>query len=256
MSQLTFNNTQNARIEGQLADSSMDKDVITKTNSTRQLEAVSIDNATNDDVYSVTINGTVFDITSDGTATVTEIRDALKVDIDAGSEPVLTTASGADVLLIESTLSTAGFTISVTADVPSDISVSQQVPQAQELAFGRVVINDALRGDDFIRLPRLTGEVTGGGLIGVSLSDTAREENANGYADKAMVRVLRNGRCIMRCEDAVVLGGAVFVRFVAGVGEELGRVRSDADGADAVALPGATYRESAAAGALVVVELR
>lgn len=42
-------------------------------------------------VYAITINGTVFDITSDSSATAPEIMAALKVDIDAGSEPVIVT---------------------------------------------------------------------------------------------------------------------------------------------------------------------
>ncbi len=76
-------------LEGQPADSNR-IDVISKTNATRQLEEITIDNATNDDLYTVIINGPSFTFTSDGTATVTEIRDGLKADIDAGSEPVIT----------------------------------------------------------------------------------------------------------------------------------------------------------------------
>ena len=64
------------------------------------------------------------------------------------------------------------------------------------------------------------------------------------------------GFVYMRVEDTVVAGGDVFVRFTAGGGEELGRVRSDADTADAVAVPGCEFADAGGAGTLVRVRVR
>ncbi len=240
-------------LEGQPADSNR-IDVISKTNATRQLEEITIDNATNDDLYTVVINGTSFTFTSDGSATVTEIRDGLKADIDGGSEPVITESVSTDILLIESSSASLSFTITVDADVPSDISLVQLVSQGQEIPFGRILVYDARLGDDFARLPRLATDLTGNLALGVALRDSSKAPNANGYADESIIPIMRSGRAYMIAEDAVLAGGAVFVRHVAGAGESLGRVRSDADGSDATALPGARYFSGASAGALVIVE--
>lgn len=56
---------------------------------TRILELVPI--VQNDHDYTITINGTEFEITSDATATQKEIVDAMTVEIEAGSEPVTAT---------------------------------------------------------------------------------------------------------------------------------------------------------------------
>ena len=123
------------------------------------------------------------------------------------------------------------------------------------ITFGRFV-HRSLAGaaDDrppVVDVPRLTGEVTGGTLIGVAMSDVTLEETVTGWAVDETVRIMRSGRVWMLAEDAVTYGAPVFVRFNAG-GE--GRVRSDVDGANAVALPGASFRSIAGAGELVIVE--
>ena len=64
------------------------------------------------------------------------------------------------------------------------------------------------------------------------------------------VDVLQAGQVAVEVEDAVTAGGLVYVRTTAGVGEELGAVRSDADGGDAVATPW-VFTHSGAAGSIV-----
>jgi len=76
-----------------------------------------------------------------------------------------------------------------------------------------------------------------------------------GYALETAMSVMRKGRIYVQVEDAVVDGGAVYVRHVAGAGETIGRVRSDADGTDADILPGAAFRKTAAAAGISIVEL-
>jgi len=103
-----------------------------------------------------------------------------------------------------------------------------------------------------VDLPALTGDVTGATGIGFATNDVTIEA-PGGWAVDSVVRILRSGRIWMLAEDAVTLGAAVFVRFQGG-GE--GRVRSDADVGNAVALPGATFRSAAGAGELAIVEYR
>ncbi len=119
---------------------------------------------------------------------------------------------------------------------------SRLVELAAGLKAGRVVVKGT--GDQQVLLPTTTGEVTGG-TARITLYDAMHEpfspSTDTEYGDKQAVPALRRGQVWMLAEDAVAPGGDVFVRFVATGGEELGRVRSDADGGDAVALPGAAF---------------
>lgn len=123
-----------------------------------------------------------------------------------------------------------------------------------DIPYGRVVVMDTADGS--ARLPALTGEITGGTALGITIADSSKAPNAGGYADNDQLPILRKGQIYMIAEDAVAAGGDVFVRFSASGGESLGRVRSDADTSDAVALPGARYLSSTSgADELVIVEL-
>ena len=128
---------------------------------------------------------------------------------------------------------------------------------AAGVPFGRVVVNVASDANDptFFELPDATGEVTGGRVIGVAIRDESKAFNAAGYAQHEVMSVLTRGRVWVRAENTMGKGGAVFVRFSAGVGESLGTVRSDADTSDAVALPGAKVIVGGGAGDLVLIEL-
>lgn len=117
-------------------------------------------------------------------------------------------------------------------------------------------------GEDppLVDLPDATGDVTGGLAFGFSLLDPMQESTTGSdfeYAQYEQVPVLREGTFWARSEDAVTTAGSpVFVRFTAGVGEELGALRTDADGGDAVALPGAQFMGVCSAGGLVKVEYK
>ncbi len=125
------------------------------------------------------------------------------------------------------------------------------------ITFGRFVFRSAAGAADdrppVVDVPDVTTDVTGPLGIGFAMSDVTIEQAATpvGWPADSIVRILRSGRIWMLAEDAVTYGAPVFVRFDAG-GE--GRVRSDADTANAVALPGASFRSIAGAGELVIVE--
>jgi uncharacterized phage protein gp47/JayE len=73
---------------------------ITITRSLALEVEISVANVLDTQLYTITINGTPFTFTSDGTATAAEIIAGLKADIDGGSEPVITSLIGTEVLKI------------------------------------------------------------------------------------------------------------------------------------------------------------
>ncbi len=106
-----------------------------------QIETVTVDTATNDFAYTVTINGTDFTITSDSSATKEEIRDALIAEINGGAEPVTAAPGvGTDDLTITADVAGVSFTVAVSIELSS---VSDQA-------------NVAAADSDFNGLKRIT----------------------------------------------------------------------------------------------------
>lgn len=68
---------------------------------------ITVDTAANSTDYTITINGTAFTVTSDSDATDAEIATALRAAINAGSEPVTASGTGADVILTADVSGTA-----------------------------------------------------------------------------------------------------------------------------------------------------
>lgn len=140
--------------------------------------------------------------------------------------------------------------------------ITGKTEEAGGVPFGRFVTVGTDDGGNTgrapqVRLPDLTGEISGGVGIGFSVLDTSLEQADTplGYENEVPMQIMRRGRMWVVAEDAVAFGAAVFVRFTAGGGEFLGRVRSDVDAGDAVALPGATFRgTTTGADELVIVE--
>jgi hypothetical protein len=62
------------------------------------------------------------------------------------------------------------------------------------------------------------------------------------YSTGQTVDVLIEGEVWVATETDVAMNGACFVRCVAGVGEELGALRKDADTSDAFSIPGLYFR--------------
>lgn len=131
-------------------------------------------------------------------------------------------------------------------------SVATGIPEGVAVKF--------VTADDTIALPAATGDVTGAPFVGITARLTAREpHNATVVQDGglvmypalAQVPVLRSG-CIWVSPEAggTAKGTAVFARFTAnGAGKlQLGALRSDADTANAVAIPGAKWEDTTASG--------
>ncbi len=91
------------------------------------VDTVTIDTAADLETYTVTIRRQTFTITSDGTATVTEIRDALNVLIDAAIAAGLTVArvdNGVDAMDITADVPGEALDTTVTAETPVNISLA------------------------------------------------------------------------------------------------------------------------------------
>lgn len=131
------------------------------------------------------------------------------------------------------------------------------VEESAGIKPGRVVVQGT--SADQVKLPSATAQIAQPGAVqGIAYWKQGREPGGdNGeYQDEESCPVLRKGVVWMLAEDAVTRNAAVYVRCVAGVGEELGRVRSDADTSDAAALPGARFlATTTGADQLVPVEI-
>ncbi len=125
--------------------------------------------------------------------------------------------------------------------------------------FVRVLANPAAGSLPTVELPNATGEVTGDTAFGFCVRSLDAEVPASGvfagYASGDVCSVLRKGRIWVVSEDAVSTHMApVFVRFTADA-NPIGGVRTDADGGEAVALPGSHFLGTCDAGGLVEIEV-
>lgn len=256
MAQTSVETNMAIALEGQLADSGF-HDIITRINNSKQRISTVIDAA--DLSTTLTINGTAFNVNSGAASlTKTELRDLLITAINAGSEPVTASIKDADELYVDADVSGTVFTYADTVNVTSTDVILNET----NVPFGVLVVEDTTGlSDERAHLPQATGDITTVGKVaGVAVHNHGVEQNKGGinnlgYEPQSAMNVLREGRVVVRVEDAVVKGGLPFVRFVAGAGEQLGAFRSDADTSDAVALPNASYKSSAGAGELAIVQI-
>lgn len=259
MAQLTVDEFLEVGMPGQLVTKERVESYI---NNGKKLDAVTITAA--DLATTCTINGTAFTVNSGAASkTKTELRDLMIVAINAGSEPVFAILKDADEFYVESNAS--GVTTTVVGT--TNCSVAVVLPNEPSVPFGVFVTQDlnitGQGADNIARLPFATGEVSTERLaLGVAVHNQASENalvssglSEVGYPSQSAMSILRRGLVWVVVEDAVVAGGAAFVRFVASATEQLGSFRSDADSGDAVALPNARFKTSASAGGLAILDI-
>lgn len=241
---------------GGLADSGH-HDIITRINNSKQRVSTTITAA--DLATTLTINGVAFTVNvAAAVLTVTELRDLMIAAVNAGSEPVTASINDADELFVDADVSGVAFTAVGT----TNCSVADVILNETNVPFGVLVVEDTTGlSDERAHLPQATGDITTVGKVaGISVHTHAVEQNKGGinnlgYEPQSAMSLLKKGRIYVTVEDAVVKGDLPFVRFVAGAGEQLGAFRSDADTADAVALPNSSFVTSAGAGEVAVVEI-
>ena len=268
MPQLTYSLNPGGALPGMIFGSGV-MDVISKTNSTNQLNNVLVVNAVNSAVHDLDFVFTLADgstvsatatFTADGSATKTEIRDGLIAAVNDHATIglyVIAVSVDSDEFTIERLSSSEGasFTLASSGDTPSDLTLTTLVADSQEIPFGAFVVVDAQRGDEFCRLPRLSTDI-GGKTLGVAKMDTSLQPNAGGYVTQSTVAILEKGKIYVTCEEAFTYGADVYIRYASGAGGSvLGAVRTDADTSTAAQLTRAKFISSGAADTVALIEL-
>ncbi|MNS39595.1 hypothetical protein D3C72_718820 [compost metagenome] len=122
------------------------------------------------------------------------------------------------------------------------------------IPFGRGVVEGTTPKQ--VKLPGAAS--TAAQFRGVTLHSHAVEQDADGvaqYRDKRATSVMTRGRVLVKVEQNVVPGDAVYLRIAAnGAGTAAGQFRKDADTDKAVAITKARWTEAIAAGGVGVLE--
>jgi hypothetical protein len=216
--------------------------------------------AVNSTLYTVTLNGVVFQFTSDASATTVEITAGLRDAINAGSEPVR--ASGSDTpLIVDAAVDGNDFTHAVGANLVATVTAA-----GQEIPVGVGVCMDETNTEEqAVRLPAASGDVTGFRFVGVVLNDLAKVayagslgvRNVQYYHQNTELPILENGVVYVTVEEAVAKGDQAFCRYASGAGgSQLGAFRKSADTATAAALPRCCFESDAVAGGLAKLRVQ
>lgn len=226
---------------------------ISRALSARQLEELTF--GTTDGTYTVTIDGVEVANFVAASKTATQIRDAIKADLDASAAPVTVRTSSTNKLLLENAGVDAAFVLAI--PVIAGYSKSQLVAQGMAAPFGVGVVavaGAAVTGKQ-CRLPSAAADVSGGNFLGVLAGNTAKMP-AGGWPNGSMPDIMRTGRIHVVVEGAGVEGQTLFMRFAAGAGgAQLGAFRADADTASAVVVSGMRALETWTASGIVLAEL-
>lgn len=140
----------------------------------------------------------------------------------------------------------------------ADLMENDVVTALAEVAipFGKMVVRGADKVNGGI-LPTASTDITvAANLLGIALHDQAREQTSgtSQYAIASAVSCGRKVRAVVKVEQAVVAGEAVFVRYAAG-GLGQGSFGNTAGTSERAALASAVYQSSAAINGFAVVEL-
>lgn len=223
-----------------------------------------------DGLYQVRIQGANLDQTFEFDAsanTIAEIADGLAADaltVDGLTGTVSVTSDGVDTLTLAFSHPGYEYTVSAPGNPAGNLSITlTQAAIGREFPLGVGLVNE---GDQLARLPQ-SGD-TALDIVGVSVRSINRivplglgfpAQFVQGPGSETLVAplsvaCLRLGSCYVTPEVAVAAGDPVYCRVIAGAGEQAGAFRNDADGGDAVLLPG-RYVESGAAGDPVRIQL-
>lgn len=242
--QTAHNEVNGIAIAGMLADAGA-KDIISRINGAKQLYKVVVTTAANSEVFTVTIDGTAYEFTSDTNGSKAEISAGLKALIDAGDDDVTVVDDEVDTLTIENNSFDTEITVTITNPATGVLTLTELVDHEDAIQFGAVVVNDDQQTADSLtglleqcRLPRLATDFSARHVLGVAIADVSKVTRLTapygGYSAGETVPILRKGRIWMAVEDvaSVVQGGLVYVRHIATGTEQLGAIRAADDGSD------------------------
>lgn len=248
-------------LPGQKADSGFD-DVSSYTNSSKQINRVSVDVLANAETFTVDINGTAFDFLSDADATAAEIVIGLVTAINLGAEPVTAINEG-DTLRLVADEADVAFIVLVSATGVGVLSQAAIVANANSIDFGVLLVQDPNQ-DQGATPPILQADILNNirNILGMSVHSHANEQSLQGvpnpgYSIKKTMSIMRRGRIYVTVEEAVTPADVPHVRFAPGAGGLiLGAIRASTDTATAEPLPAEfRFKGSAGAGEVVVLEV-
>lgn len=140
-------------VAGDLADTG-DRDIISLVNDaprTGQVVEVTVDTASNSTAYALAIDGVTLSITSDASATVTEIADALVTAINNDplvSGKVIAERTESDKFTVTARIAGQSFTLTE-SDANLSTSTTTSSDEADPVGFGLAVLRDRARGAGF-----------------------------------------------------------------------------------------------------------
>ena len=242
-------------VPGQIADLT-ENAMLSMTNNSKQLVLVTVDTVTNTYAYTVTINGTTFTYTSDGSATSAEISLGLVTQINLSTTIPVTANDLVGTFTLQADVAQTAFTLTVDAK----LSVAELISNAQVLPFGVFVCHD-VDGDNKAMLPTVATDVTGIKARGIVLHSQNVEQALSpstnvGYKPQSVMSVMTKGRVYVRVEENVTPSSAVYVRYAPnGVNTQLGAIRASADSSSAAAYASARFLTTALAGEVAVLEI-
>jgi hypothetical protein len=138
---------------------------------------------------------------------------------------------------------------------PKDVASFVSEEASAEIPFGVVVAFGASEG--LCELPDASTDVLCGVVLAEQTFEVGNELGTTGVKPKLPVSVLRKGRVLVRCEDAVTPGQRLFVRYASGAGgTQLGSCRRSAVASETIdATTQGVFLTSASAGGLAVLEV-
>lgn len=218
--------------------------------------------AANAFLYTVSVNGVIISFTSDGSATVAEVRDGLAAAALASPffDALATlVASGSDLVLTERLPANGPLTVALSANLAATVNTAHQnetywpagVMAAHDAAL--VVTDGPLGG----KLPDASGDqFLGITILEPQYVDPTRTDRG-AIPPYRTASVLKRGSIMVRVENAVTPADVPAVRITAsGANTQLGAIRTGTDSGNAVALTGlARFKHSAGAGELVEMSI-
>lgn len=121
------------------------------------VKTLTVDTATNDHEYLVTVQGQVISYTADGATSKTEVRDGLTAAINANAiarGSVVADADTADVVTLTGLYPGADFSV-VDVDALLTLATDTAAATADPIPFGRAVISDGLVSNESTRLVKI-----------------------------------------------------------------------------------------------------
>lgn len=250
--QTTYSLTRTRAFAGMVADS-FHHEYLSRVLATQQIEELTF--GATDGTYTVTVDGVEVANYVASSNTATEIRDAIKVDIDASAAPVTTKSVSTNKLqLKKNDFTTTGFTIAIST--VSGYSKSQLVAQGATVPFGVGLCrdDDAPTGGERCRLPRVSADVTAG-FLGIAASDVSEMAASGGWQPGSIPKLMHRGHIWVVVEGAVAELAQLYCRFASGAGgTQLGAFRADADSASAAAVVGLRALEPCSGAGICLAE--